>query len=149
MIRILADKNIGTATIQDKNIFIQLLVQEFLSDLCDAIKDEKVGAKLLSLVQKKDENLYTYYCRTKNLLKKIHGRDQVTHNGRDTVTPSSSKQQLFNDTIIRFILSIKNSDLQFRVVEYRANPTLSLYGVYKSAESTLLVLHTQAQKQEN
>lgn len=149
VIRILADENIGTATIQDKNTFIQILVQEFPGDSRDAITDERASAELLSLAQKEDEDLYTYYRRTEGLLKAIHGRDQVTNNGRDTVILSPSKQQLLKDTIMRFILGIKDSDLQFRVVEYRANPTPSLYGVYKLAESTLLVLHTQAQMQEN
>ena len=50
---------------------------------------------------------------------------------------------------MKFILGIRNLDLQFRVVEYRANPTPSLYGAYKQAESTLLVLQTQAQLQES
>lgn len=45
---------------------------------------------------------------------------------------------------MRFILDIKNSDLEFRVVEYQANLILSLYEVYKLAESTLIMLHTQA-----
>ena len=52
---------------------------------------------------------------------------------------------------MKFILGIQNLDLQFRVVEYRANLMPSLYRVYKQAKSTLLVLHTQAhyRKPEN
>lgn len=150
VIRILADENLETATVEDKSTFIQLLIQEFPSDSRNVITDEKASAELSSLAQKEDEDQYTYYRRTEGLLKRIHGRDQVTNNnGRDTIALSPSEQQLLKDTIMKFILGIRNLDLQFRVVEYRANPTPSLYGVYKQAESTLLVLHTQAQLQEN
>lgn len=140
VVRILAVDNIAAATAEDKNTFIQLLIQEFPGDSRDVITDEKANAELSNLAQKEDEDLYTYYRRTEGLLKGIHGRDQVTKSGRDTVTLSPAEQQLLKDTIMEFILGIRNLDLQFRVVEYRANPTPSLYGAYKQAESTLLVL---------
>ena len=149
VVRILAVENIGAATVEDKNTFIQLLIQVFPGDSRDVIIDEKASAELSSLAQKEDEDLYTYYRRTESLLKGIHGRDQVTNSGRDTVTLSPAEQQLLKDTIMKFILGIRNLDLQFRVVEYRANPTPSLYGAYKQVESTLLVLQTQAQLQES
>ena len=50
---------------------------------------------------------------------------------------------------MKFILGIKNLNLQFRIVEYQANPTSSLYGAYKQVESTLLVFQTQVQLQES
>ena len=145
VIQILADENLGTATVEDKNTFIQLLIQEFSGDLCDVITDEKASAELSSLAQKEDEDLYTYYCRTEDLLKGIHGRDQVTNNSRDAIVLSPSKQQLFKDTIMKFILGIWNLDLQFYVVEYRANPMPSFYRAYKQVKSILFVFHTQAQ----
>lgn len=49
VIQIFTDDNIGTIIIQDKNTFIQLLVQEFLGNLRNAITDEKISAELLSL----------------------------------------------------------------------------------------------------
>ena len=49
---------------------------------------------------------------------------------------------------MKFILGIKNLDLQFCIVKYKANPIPSLYGTYKQAKSILLVLQTQAQLQE-
>ena len=49
---------------------------------------------------------------------------------------------------MKFILGIWNLDLQFYIVEYRANPMASLYGTYKQAKSILFVLHSQAQLQE-
>lgn len=93
--------------------------------------------------------MYTYYRRTKRLLKGIHGRDQVINNGRETVTLSLPEQQLLKDTIMKFILGFKNVDLQFCVVEYRTNPTLSLYEAYKFAESALAILHIQAQMRDH
>lgn len=92
MIQILTNKNIGIAIIHDKNIFIQLLVEEFSRDLYNAGTDKKASAKLLSLRQKEDKNLYTYYCQTKSLLKGISVQDQITNNSGDTVTLSLSKQ---------------------------------------------------------
>lgn len=65
------------------------------------------------------------------------------------MTLSLSEQQLLKDTIMKFILGFKNFDLQFRVVEYRTNPTPSLYEAYKFAESALVILNTQAQMREN
>ena len=106
VIRFLADKNRGTATVEDKNTFIQLLIQEFPGDSHDVISDEKASAELSSLAQKKDEDLCTYYRRTEDLLKEIHGRDQVTNNSRDTIVLSPSKQQFLKDTIMKFILGI-------------------------------------------
>ncbi len=141
--------NIAAATVEDKNTFIQLLIQEFPGDLRDIIIDEKASAELSNLVQKEDEDLYTYYHCTEGLLKSIHRRDQVTNSGRDTVALSPVKQQLLKDTIMKFILRIRNLDLQFCVVEYQANPIPSFYGAYKQAESTLFVLETQAQLQES
>ena len=75
VIRILADENLGTATVEDKNTFIQLLIQEFPGDSRDVITDEKASAELSSLAQKENEDLYTYYCRIEGLLKGIYGRD--------------------------------------------------------------------------
>ena len=119
VIQILAEENLGTVTVEDKNTFIQLLIQEFPGDSRDIITNEKASADLSSLAQKEDEDLYTYYCRTEGLLKGIYGQDQVTNNGRDIIVLNPSKQQLFKDTIIKFILGIRNLDLQFCVVEYR------------------------------
>lgn len=59
------------------------------------------------------------------------------------------KQQVSKDTIMRFILGIKDSNLQFRIVEYQANSILNLYGVNKLAEFILLIFYTQAQMQKN
>ena len=41
VVRILAVDNIGAATVEDKNTFIQLLIQEFPDDSYDVITDEK------------------------------------------------------------------------------------------------------------
>ena len=67
------DQNLGTAIIEDKNTFIYLLIQKFLGDFRDVIMDKKTSAELLSLTQKKDEDLYIYYYWTKGLLKGIYG----------------------------------------------------------------------------
>lgn len=50
---------------------------------------------------------------------------------------------------MKFILKIRNLDLQFCVVEYQANPIPSLYGTYNQAEFILLILQTQAQLKKN
>ncbi len=149
VVRILVLDNIVVAIVEDKNTFIRLLIQEFPGDLRDVITVKKASAELSNLTQKEDEDLYIYYRRIEGLLKGIQGRDQVTNSGRDTVALSLAEQQLLKDTIMKFILGITNLDLQFRIVKYRANPTSSLYGMYKQAKSTLLVLQTQAQLQES
>ena len=141
--------NIAVATVKDKNTFIQLLIQEFPSDSRNVITDEKTSAELLNLVQKKDKNLYTYYRYTKSLLKGIHRQNQVINSGRNIVILSHAEQQHFKDTIMKFILRIRNLNLQFRVVEYRANPTPSFYNAYKQTDSTLLILQTQAHLHES
>ena len=145
VIWILANENLGTATVEDKNTFIQLLIHEFPGDSYNIITDKKASAELSSLAQKENKDLYIYYCWTEDLQKGIHGQDQVTNNGKNTIVLSLSEQQFLKDTIMKFILGILNFDFQFRVVEYWANPTPSLYGAYKQDNSTLLILHTQAQ----
>lgn len=47
VIKILANNNIETMTTEDKYIFVQLLVPEFLGDFRNVITDEKASAKLL------------------------------------------------------------------------------------------------------
>ena len=108
-----------------------MLIQEFPGDSYDIITDKKASAELSSLAQKENEDLYTYYYWTEGLLKGIYGQDQVITNGRDIIVLSPSKQQVLKDTIIKYILEIRNLDLQFREIEYWANPTLSLYKAYK------------------
>lgn len=88
--------------------------------------DKRASAELSNLAQKKDEDLYIYYCQTEDLLKKIHRQDRVTNNGRNIVTFSPFEEQLFNDNIIKFILGFKEFNLQFRVVKYCTNLIASL-----------------------
>ncbi len=111
VVRTLAVDNIAAATVEAKNTFIQLLIQEFPGDSHDIITDEKASAELSNLAQKEDEDLYTYYRRTEGLLKGIHGRDQVTNSGGDTVALSPAEQQLLKDIIMKLILGIRNLDL--------------------------------------
>ena len=61
----------GIEIVQDKNFFIQLLIQEFPGNFCDMIMDKKASAELSSLAQNKDKNLYTYHGKIKDLLKNI------------------------------------------------------------------------------
>ncbi len=111
VIRTLAIDNIAAATIEDKNTFIQLLIQQFPGNSRDVITDEKASAELSNLAQKEDKDLYTYYRRTEGLLKGIHGRDQVTNSSKDIVALSLAEQQLLKETIMKFILGIRNLDL--------------------------------------
>lgn len=55
------------------------------------MKKEKASAKLTSLIQKENEDLYIYYYLMEGLLKGIHRQDQVTKSDRDIVTLSLSK----------------------------------------------------------
>ena len=86
VIQILADSNLENVTSEDKNIFIKLLIQKFLSKPRNIMTDNWASAELANLVQKIDENLYTYYYWTKRFLKRIYKQDQVTNNGRETIT---------------------------------------------------------------
>ena len=114
---------------------MQLLIQEFPDDSRNVMIDEQAsGAAFSSFSQREGRGLYTYYCRTEGLLKRIHGRDQVCN----TVLLSPAEKQLLKDTIMKFILGFKNLDLQIRVVEYRTNPTPSLYGASEFAESAVI-----------
>lgn len=111
VIRILGTNNIDNGTIEDKDTFVQLLVQEFLGDSRDVITNGQASAELSSLSQREGEDLYTHYRRTEGLLKGIYGRDQVANKGRDTIALSPAEQKLLKDTIMKFILGIKNLNL--------------------------------------
>lgn len=145
---IFSDKGIENATVEDKNTFVQLLLQEFPGDSRNVITDEGASRELSSLSQKEDEDLYTYYRRTEALLRGIHGKDRVTNNGTDTIILSPLEQYLLKDTIMKYILGIRDLDLRLRIVEYPAEPVQSLYGVFKKAEICLDVLRIRAQWEE-
>lgn len=59
IIQILVDKNLEIITVKHKNTFIQLSIQEFLSNFCNVITDEKVNIEL-SLLAKKKIRIYTH-----------------------------------------------------------------------------------------
>lgn len=115
---ILANKNLEKVIVENKNIFIQLLIQEFPSDSCDIITDIKASAQRLSLRLKVDKDLYIYYCQTESLLKEIHGQNKVTNNSRNIIVLSSSRWKLLKNTIMKLILEIWNLNLQFCVIKY-------------------------------
>lgn len=148
IICIFSDKGIENATVEDKNKFVQLLLQEFPGDSCNVITGEQASSGLSSLSQKEDEDLYTYYRRTEALLRGIHGKDRVTNNGTDTIILSPPEQYLLKDTIMKYILGIRDLDLRLRIVEYRAEPIQSLCGVFKKAEICLDALRIRAQREE-
>lgn len=100
-------------------------------------------------MQKEDKDLYIYYYYIEGLLKSIHGRDQVTKSSINIIIFSLAKQQFLKDIIIKFILEIRNLDLQFCIVKYQANLILSLDSAHKQVKFTQLVLQTQAQLQES
>lgn len=56
------------------------------------ITDEKASMKLSNLAQKENEEQYTYYHPADNLLKGIHGWDQIINSDRDTLTLNPAKQ---------------------------------------------------------
>lgn len=116
------------------------LLQESPGGSRNVITDEQASRELSPLSQKEDKDLYTYYRRTEGLLRGIHGKDRVSNNGPDTIILSPSEQYLIKDTIMKFILGIRDLGLRLRVVEYRAEPVPSLYVVFKKAEIYLDVL---------
>lgn len=73
MIWIIVVDNIIAVTVEDKTIFIQLLIQELPDDLRNIIMGKKASAKLSNLAQKEDKDMYTYFFCTKCLLKEIYG----------------------------------------------------------------------------
>lgn len=50
---------------------------------------------------------------------------------------------------MKFILSFKNCDFQFYIIEYYINSTASLYQVYKFARPVLMILNIQVQMQKD
>lgn len=84
--------------IEDKNTFIQLLLQQFPGSLRDAITAKQASTVLLSLSQKEDEDLHFYYYCTEGLFKAMHGKDQVTNNGADTIIFNLAKEQFLKET---------------------------------------------------
>lgn len=124
------------------NTFKQLLTQEFLCKSRDVIIDEKTSAKILSLIQKEEKDLYTYYRWIKELLKGIHRRDRIVNSSRDKVILGPAKHQPLKDTIIQLTLGIRNPDFLFHIVDNYANPMPSFYDTYKQAKSTLFLFLT-------
>lgn len=51
----------NNTTVENKNAFIQVLHYEFPSDQNDVMTEEQTSAELLTLSQRKDEDLHAYY----------------------------------------------------------------------------------------
>ena len=145
VIRILSERTIGNATAEDKDTFIRLLSQEFPGNQSNVITEERASTELLSFTQKKDEDLYTYYCCIEFLLTGIAGRDRVTHNGENAVILNRAEKHILKDTITKFIFGLRDSDLRLCMIEYRAEPAQSLYSAFKKAEAHILVLDAKLQ----
>ena len=96
-------------------------------------------------MQKKDRDFYKYYCCTKVLLIEIARKDQVAHDGENAIILNRVKQYILKDTITKFIFSLRDPDLRFCMIEYRAEPAQSLYKVFKKAETHILVLDAKLQ----
>ena len=107
------------------------------------IKEERASTELSSLTQKKDKDLYRYYCRIEVLLTKIAGRDQVTHDGENAVILNRAKTHILKDIITKFIFGLRDLDLCLCIIEYKAKPVRSFYKVFKKAETHILVLDTK------
>ncbi len=139
---------INNATTEDKDAFIRLLCQEFPGNQNDMVPEEQASTELSTLSQKKDEDIYTYYRRTETLLIGISGRDQVTHNGENSIILNNAKQHILKDTIAKFGFGLKISELCLHMIEYKADPMRSLYGAFKKAEIYLDVSNAKAQMQK-
>lgn len=81
------------------------------------IIEEQASKELLSLIQKKDKDFYTYYCYTEILLAKIAKKDQVTHNRKNTVILNKAKQHILKNKSTKFLFKLRNLDLCFCINE--------------------------------
>ena len=109
------------------------------------IKEERASTELSSLTQKKDKDLYRYYCRIEVLLTKIAGRDQVTHDGENAVILNRAKTHILKDIITKFIFGLRDLDLCLCMIKYRTEPAQNLYGAFKKTKAHILVLDTKLQ----
>ena len=121
------------------------MCQEFASNQSDVMIEEQASTELTTLLQKEDEDLYIYYYRTETLLIGISRRDQVTHNGENTVILNKTEQHIFKDTIAKFGFGLKISELRLHMIKYRADPNHSLYGAFKKVEAYFDILNAKAQ----
>ena len=96
-------------------------------------------------MQKKDEDLYTYYYHTEVLLKKIAGRDWVTHDRENAVILNRAETHIFQNIITKFIFGLKDPDLCLYMIEYRAELAQSLYGAFKKTKAHILVFDAKLQ----
>lgn len=144
IIRFLFGDAINNATIEDKNTFIRLLTQESPGNHCDAMTEEQASTELSTLSQKENEDFHSYYRRTETFFIGISGKDQVTHNGANTITLNRAKQYILKDTITKFIFSLKTLDLCLHMIEYRAEPTRNLFGAFKKAKAYIDMLNAKA-----
>lgn len=102
--------------------------------------EEQASAKLLTLSQKENKDLYAYYYCTETLLIGISGKNQVTHNGENAIILNNTEQHILKDIITKFGFGLKISELCLNMIEYKANPIHSFYNVFKKAEAYLNII---------
>lgn len=96
-------------------------------------------------MQKKDEDLYVYYCRTENLFIGISGRDRINHNGENSIILNKVEQYILKDTIIKFCFGLEIPKLHLYMIEYRADPMYSLCKVFRKAKTYLDILNAKTE----
>lgn len=70
---------------------MQLLCQKFSGDQNNLITEEQASTELLTLSEKKDQDLYAFYRRKETLLIGIFKSDQKTHNRENAFILNNTK----------------------------------------------------------
>ena len=110
--------------------------------------EEQASTELSLLSQRKDEDLYTYYCRKETLLIKVSGRNRVTHHGENSIILNNVEQHILKDSIAKFGFGLNIRKLRLHTIDYRADLMRSLYGALKETEAYFDVLNAKAQMQK-
>lgn len=146
--RMLADDAIDRATEADVTRFEEALIARF--DTPTAINEietanlETAILALENLKQGKDEDLRSYYNRTKGFLEEAGGRDF-----RETMPPqtfSIIERSFLNGVITKFIRGLANETVMTRMFGYNAQPNRSLGGAYSKAELNLVQLKAEEEQ---
>ena len=77
------------------------------------------------------------------MLIEIAGRDCITYDEKNAIILNRAETHILKNTIIKFIFDLRDSDLCFYMIKYRAKPAQSFYKAFKKAEAHILVLNVK------
>lgn len=99
------------------------------------MEEKQAIRELLILSQKKDNDLYAYYCWPNILFIKIQRKNYLTYNKENTIIVNNIEQHILKNTIVKFGFSLKIIMFCIHIIKYKADLMHGLDKMFKKANA--------------